>query len=172
MSERQIITCVWFGEDDNQYGLFFHEADMVLHSVCAEYDAGKLTSDQASEAMRPYRDFHPEIYEPDFDGEEEGGWEGLPGCDLGNEASWATAQFIDEAVALRIPGVHNLGGSPGSGPILTVESREGLESLRERLRKRYVIIVLTDDEALEWSESHERAYRVIATLREREHVAE
>jgi len=168
MAEPRIVTCVKLNAGDTEiYGTFTHEADMVLISVSDEYIDGKITAAEATEAMRPYREFHPEIFAPDFESEDEGGWKSLVGSVFENEASGPTSDFIDEAVALRIPGVGDGGGSPGSGLILSIETDEGLEILRKRMEGKYNIVVQDHNNWVEWQASHEAAYRMIARLRER-----
>jgi hypothetical protein len=78
MTEPQIVTCTKVELDGTEaYTAFFHEADMVLHTVSGEYEDNKITAAEATEAMRPYRQIHPHIFGADFDSEEEGGWEWL-----------------------------------------------------------------------------------------------
>lgn len=104
---------------------------------------GDLTGEQAREAYRPYAGFDPEIYDLDY--EEENEW-GFPLCtdDLDDIS---VSRIAREADAAGIPGVGVAWGnlSPMSGEPLNVEGDDALDRLRRHFQGRYLIVDTGDD---------------------------
>jgi hypothetical protein len=164
MSIPYVVLCQ-YDEPYDAYGLFLHEADLLLMELGNAVRAGTMTVEQAKEMWAPYRELFPELYEPGYAG-------GFPTVDLEVDSLPASQRFNEEVQRLEIPRAGYVSPRGGSGPVLTVRGQEALDAVRERLHDRYRIVVLDGNEPKEyWRGGPEGTLRVIAWARERAGLA-
>jgi hypothetical protein len=136
MSEIEIIFCC--EENPDSYGWFLHEADVLLLSLASMVGGGAMTADEARDEWKAYREFWPAIYDEDEYGPSE-----FPDPDTALDVLPASSDFWQKASRLNIPGVgFSRDVSPASGEIFEVHGDGALETLKDRLRGDYRVIVM------------------------------
>lgn len=155
-----VVACLEF---NGQFRYFADEDAIMLRTISLAMQSGDLTADQACEAYQPYREFFPEIYQPDY--KDWNDW----GFYLANDDQdeLMVSAITREADAAGIPGVgvpwNDL--SPMSGEPLIVDGEEAFAALQQHFRGRYVI-VSTGNEAW-WELAPDEAQVRIEEARER-----
>lgn len=128
------------GAAEAEYGMFFHEADVLLFALAREVEGGTMTVEEAWKTWEPYRRRFPHLYEID-----DPTW--FPDVDWIMQMPTATDDFDHDAGRLGRAGVNftseeDRRDSPMPiGNIFDVGSREALVSLREGLSGQYRILV-------------------------------
>ncbi len=135
-----VMGCMKF---HGEYQGFVNEDAIMLRTISDAMQRGDLTGEQAREAYRPYARFDPEIYDLDY--EEENEW-GFPLC-TDDMDDLSVSPIGREADAAGIPGVGIPWGhlSPMSGELLNVEGDDALDRLRRHFQGRYLIVDTGDD---------------------------
>ena len=130
-----VMACMKF---HGEYQGFVNEDAIMLRTISDAMQRGDLTGEQAREAYRPYARFAPEIYDLDY--EEENEW-GFPLC-TDDMDDLSVSRIGREADAAGIPGVGVAWGnlSPMSGEPLNVEGEDALDRLRQHFQGRYLIV--------------------------------
>jgi hypothetical protein len=153
-----VVTCLNF---DEGYCYFADEEAIMLRSISLAMQAGDLTGEQAREAYRPYREWHPEIYEPDYQDWNDWGFP-VSTDDMDELAECSIAREADTA-GIEGAGVPWGDLSPMSGIPLAVESDEAMEQLRNHFRGRYAIVCTGTDGW--WDLPPDEAQRLIEQAR-------
>lgn len=115
--------------------VFRHEADIELQSLCADFESGRLSEQQAREALKPYEDAG--FVEMAYFGDD-GDFDFPFACD-DPEFRPATRTFEQDVVDLGIAGASIQCGTFGDS-WLEVEDDEVLEMVQEGLGDKYEIV--------------------------------
>jgi hypothetical protein len=162
MTGPYAVTCEEM--PDGTYSMFLHEADILLLALMDDVLHGKMAADHARELWRPYREFLPDLYEPDYLEVYE---DGFP---LNDEMGLlpGTNIFADDACEANVLGVAmHLADAPGFDDIFEVQNKASLENLQRKLFGRYRIVEIDASVPGDWSEGVAVAEQLIGWARER-----
>ena len=170
MTEPYVVVCQ-YDEAYDTYGLFLHEADLLLIELDNAVSRGALTVHEAMELWEPYRELSRENFEPENEYKEEQK-ESFPTISPDADSLPATHQFEEDVHSLVIPGAGYVSPRGAEGRFLAIKGKEALEGVCKHLHDRYRIVVLDGSEPEEyWKGGPANMLRVIAWARKRAGIA-
>lgn len=152
-AKKYVVFCAdGWDYGDPGYIIFTHEADVMMIAAAGEVESGKLTPAEARKILEPYREMLPSLYtdehRPVFDPGRRS-WndpDSFPQADYVQQSLQASQIFWHEVDKLRIEGLFlELGGISPDFPledeIFSVEDKEALKKLKEKVSDKYEIVV-------------------------------